>query len=302
VLPLQGRSSLLNFAVEGALPPPDNVNREIGISGATPGYFETIGARIVRGRGFGERDRQDAPPVAVINQAAADFWFPGEDPIGRRVEVGATSREIIGVVSDVLQANPATPVMPHLYAPFAQRTTRNLRIVASTDGDPLALAPSLRALVRSMDPDMPVSDFTPLVQVVSESMARPRFYTSLLALFAGLALVLAAVGIFGVMSYSVTQRAREISIRMALGAHRGSVIRMIVGRSMALAALGLLAGMAGAAALATIIRSQLYNVQPMDPITIGAVVLVLAATAFAASYLPARRAASLDPGAALRET
>lgn len=302
ILPLQGQSSILNFAVEGALPPPDDVNAEIGVSGATPGYFETIGARMVRGRAFDGRDRQDAPPVAVINQAAAEFWFPGEDPIGRRVEVGAATREIVGIVADVLQSNPATPVRPHLYAPYEQRTTRNLQIVASTEGDPLALAPSLRALVQSMDPNMPISDFTPLVQVVSQSMARPRFYTSLLALFAGLALVLAAVGIFGVMSYSVTQRAREISIRMALGARRGSVIGMIVGRSMALAALGLIAGIAGAAALATIIRSQLYNVQPMDPITIAAVVVVLAATAFAASYLPARRAASLDPGAALRET
>ncbi|HSK17767.1 MAG TPA: ABC transporter permease [Longimicrobiales bacterium] len=302
VLPLQGRSSILNFAVEGALPPPENVNMEIGISGATPGYFETIGARVLRGRGFDERDHSDAPDVALINQTGAEFWFPGEDPIGRRVEVGADMREIVGIVSDVLQGNPATPVMPHLYAPYAQRTTRNLQIVASTDGDPLALAPTLRSLVRSMDPTMPISEFTPLVKVVSESMARPRFYTSLLALFAGLALVLAAVGIFGVMSYSVTQRAREISIRMALGARRGNVIRMIVGRSMVLAAVGLIVGMAGAAALATIIRSQLYNVKPMDPLTLGAVVVVLAATAFAASYLPARRAASLDPGAALRET
>jgi putative ABC transport system permease protein len=302
VLPLRGRSNILNFAVEGALPPPDNVNMEIGYSGATPGYFETIGARVVRGRDFVEQDHADAPPVALINEAGAAFWFPGEDPVGRRVTVGATNREIVGVVSDVLQRDPATPVMPHLFAPYTQRTTRNLQVVARTDGDPMALAPPLRALVRSMDPDMPIGEFTPLVQVVAESIARPRFYTSLLALFAGLALTLAAVGIFGVMSYSVTQRTREISIRMALGARRGAVIRMIVGKSMALAGLGLVAGIAGANALARIIRSQLYNVQLMDPLTLSAVVIVLAGTALGASYLPARRAASLDPGAALRES
>ncbi|CAN5753456.1 ABC transporter permease [soil metagenome] len=300
VLPLRGRSSLINFAVDGAPPPPDDVNAEIGISGATPSYFEAIGARVTHGRDFDSRDHADAPPVALINQAGADFWFPGEDPIGRRVQAGSPVREIVGIVTDVLQRDAATPVMPHLYTPYEQRTTRSLRIVVRTAGDPAALAPALRDAVRSLDANMPVSDFMPLEQLLSESLARPRFYTSLLALFAGLALALAAIGIFGVMNYSVTQRAREISIRMALGAERGAVIGMIVGRSMALAAIGLAVGLAGAAAFGRIISSQLFNVEAMDPLTVAAVIVVLAGTAFTAAFLPARRAAGLDPGNALR--
>ncbi|MGH7463634.1 MAG: FtsX-like permease family protein, partial [Longimicrobiales bacterium] len=301
VLPLRGRGALINFNVEGAPPPPENVNMEIGYYGVTPGYFEAIGTPVVRGRDFSSQDRPDAPRVALINETGARFWFPGEDPIGRSVVVGSGTREIVGVVADVLQRDPATPMMPQLFAPYAQRTTRNLQIVARTSGDPLLVAPALRTRIRSMDPAMPISDFTPLRQVVAESVSRPRFYTSLLSLFAALALTLAAIGIFGVLSYAVTQRAREISIRMALGAQRAGVIRMIVGTSMTLAGLGLVAGIAGAAALGRVISSQLYNVRPMDPMTLVAVVIVLTGTALAASYLPARRAAALDPGTALRD-
>ncbi|MEX1182438.1 MAG: ABC transporter permease [Gemmatimonadota bacterium] len=301
VLPLQGRGGLINFAVVGAPPPPENVNAEIGYYGVTPGYFDAIGARIIRGRDISPQDRTDAPPVAVISETGAAFWFPGEDPLGRFVEVGGGNLEIVGIVSDVLQRDLATPAMPQLFGPYDQWTTRSLQIVARTTGDPLVLAPNLRTLLRSLDPNIPLSDFTPLEEVVSEAVARPRFYTSLLALFAALALTLAAIGIFGVMSYSVTQRTREISIRMALGARRGEVVGMIIGRSMLLAAVGVAAGIAGAATLARVISSQLYNVKAMDPATLGTVILVLAATALAASWLPARRAAALDPGTALRE-
>jgi predicted permease len=301
VLPLSGRGSLINFGVEGAPPPPDDVNAEIGYYGVTPGYFPTIGARIVRGRDLTVRDHADAPLVALVNEAGARFWFPGEDPVGRRVIIGSSVREIVGVVSDVLHADPRTAAMPQLFAPYAQRTTRSLQIVARTEGDPLALATTLRARVRSLDPSMPVGEFIPLQKVLADSVGRPRFYTSLLALFAGIALALASIGIFGVMSYAVTQRAREISIRMALGARRGVVIRMIVARSMALAGLGLAVGVAGAAALGGVLRSQLYNVPLLDPLTLTAAAAVLAGSALAASYLPARRAAAMDPGMALRE-
>jgi putative ABC transport system permease protein len=302
VLPLQGRGALINFAVVGAPPPPDNVNAEIGLFSVTPGYFGAIGTRVTRGRDFATTDRSDAPLVAIINETGAAFWLPGEDPIGRRVQIGAGEREIVGVVPDMLQRDPVTPVMPQLYVPFEQRTTRSLQIVARTAGDPLAAAPSLRSLVRSMDPNMAVSEFMPLGSVVSEAVARPRFYTSLLVLFAALALLLAAVGIFGVMSYAVTQRTREISIRMALGAQRREVTRMIIGRSMLIAGLGVVAGLAAAAALSGVIRGQLYNVDPIDPLTIVAVVIVLVGAALLASYMPARRAAGVDPGVALRES
>ncbi len=300
-LPLTGLGTIWNFAVEGAPPPPPNVNQEIAVTRVTPGYFRTIGAPLVRGRDITAADRSDAAPVALINEAAARRWFPGEDPIGRRVTVGPDVREIVGVVGDVLQRSPGEAAAPQLFIPYAQQTTRSVRIVVRAAGDPLALAPTIRAEVRALDPDLPVTDFTPLEQLVSASVARPRFYTALLALFAAVALALAATGIFGVMSYSVAQRRREIGIRIALSARAPDVLRMIVGRAMALAAAGLALGIIAALALGRALRSQLFGVGLLDPLTLGAVVLVLGASAAAASYLPARRAAALDPARTLRE-
>ena len=215
--------------------------------------------------------------------------------------VGPDVREIVGVVGDVLQRSPGEAAAPQLFIPYAQQTTRSVRIVVRAAGDPLALAPTIRAEVRALDPDLPVTDFTPLEQLVSASVARPRFYTALLALFAAVALALAATGIFGVMSYSVAQRRREIGIRIALSARAPDVLRMIVGRAMALAAAGLALGIIAALALGRALRSQLFGVGLLDPLTLGAVVLVLGASAAAASYLPARRAAALDPARTLRE-
>jgi putative ABC transport system permease protein len=302
VLPMRGLGPILNFDIVNAPPPPDNVNREIAVARVTPGYFATIGARITRGRDIAGTDRDDAPPVALINEAAARFWFPGEDPIGRVVQVGNATPEIVGVVSDVLQRNATTPVAPQLFGAWHQITSRSVQVVARTAGDPMPLAAELRTLLRSADPTIPVPEFMPLRQVMADSVARPRFYTALLTLFAGVALALAAIGIFGVMSYSVAQRAREISIRMALGARRSQVVGMVVARSMTLAAAGLLAGAAGSLALGRVVQSQLYNVSLIDPLTYLAVAAVLGASALGASYLPARRAARLDPGMALRES
>ena len=300
VLPLSGLSSILSFAVEGAPPPPSNVNPEIAVASVTPGYFQAIGAPLTRGRAFSDGDHSEAPPVAIINDAAVRRWFPGVDPIGQRVNLG-TIREIVGVVGDVLQRNPGEPAVPQLFAPYAQRTTRSVRLVVRAGEDPLALAPAIRAGFRALDPNLAIADFQLLEALVSESMARPRFYTSLLALFAGVALALAAIGIFGVMSYTVAQRVPEISLRMALGARAGDVVRTIVGGALALAATGAGLGVAAAFALRRAIQSQLFGVSPLDPITLGAVVLLLMASAAGASLLPALRAARLDPARALRE-
>jgi putative ABC transport system permease protein len=204
-------------------------------------------------------------------------------------------------VADVLQRNPGQAAVPQLFVPYAQSTTRTVRVVVRTAGEPLALAPAIRAEVQALDPEVPLNQFTPLRELVTASVARPRFYTSLLTLFAAVALVLAAVGIFGVMSYSVAQRAREISIRMALGADAGQVVRMVVGRAMALALLGVAVGLLAAAALGRVLQSQLYGVGVLDPLTIAAVVLTLTGCAALASWLPARRAAAVEPGGALRE-
>ena len=300
VLPLSGRGALQDFAVDGAPPPPPDVNQEIAVASATPDYFRSIGAPLRRGRLFTDRDQSGAPFVALINEAGAHRWFPNQDPLGRGVNLSGRKYEIVGVVGDVLQRNPGEPAAPQLFMPYAQRSTRTVRIVVRAAGDPISLAPAIRSEVRALDPNLAITEFTPLDQLVARSVARPRFYTSLLALFAGVALALAATGIFGVMSYAVAQRAREISIRMALGAHVGDVLRMIVGRAIALAGAGLAIGIGAALVLGRVIRQQLFGVPLVDPVTLGAVVLVLLVSATVASLVPARRAAGLDPGTALR--
>ena len=301
-LPLSGLGSVNDFAVVGAPPPPPNVNQEIGVASVTPHYFSSIGAPLVGGRAFTEYDREGAPEVAIINEAAVRRWFPDRDPIGQQVAMSGLTREIVGVVADVRQRQPIEPVQPQLFSPYAQRTTRTLRIVVRSAGDPLALAPAIRAEIRRLDPNLALTDFIPLDQLIDRSVARPRVYTALLTLFAGVALTLAATGIFGVMSYSVAQRSREISIRMALGARTEQVLRMIVGHAVVLAGTGAVIGVAGALILARLIQNQLFGVGVFDPLTLGGVLAVLIGSAAAASFLPARRAARLDPANALRES
>ena len=299
-LPLNGRGSLVDFAV-GDAPPPPNVNAEIGMVSVTPGYFSTVGTPLLRGRDFTQADDSLAPRVTLINEAGARLWFPGEDPIGKRPIAGGTEREIVGVVADVLQRDPGQPALPLMYTPYGQRTTGTIRVIIRSAGDPLALAPAVRAEVSALDPNLPLPELQPLGNLLTTSMARPRFYTSLLTLFAAVALALAAIGIFGVLSYSVAQRSREISIRMALGASATGVVRMIVRNAMTLAGLGVAVGILGAIALGRVLRSQLFGVSVADPMTFAAVIVVLVLISAVASYLPARRAAALDPANALRE-
>jgi putative ABC transport system permease protein len=301
VLPLSGFSSIADFAVEGAPPPGPDVNREIAVASVTPEYFRAIGAPIVAGRGFTERDVNTAPLVAVVNRAAVRRWFADADPIGRHVVTGGARRQVVGVVTDTLHTSPGQSAEPQLFTPYAQRATRSLRVVVRTTGDPMPMAASIRAEIHALDPNLAVGAFAPLEQLLTRSVAGPRFYSTLLALFAGVALALAAVGIFGVISYSVTERAREIGVRIALGAGRGDVLRMIVGGALALAASGMVIGLAVSVVLGRAIQSQLFGVRLLDPPTVGAVALVLIASASAASFLPARRAAALDPAITLRE-
>jgi putative ABC transport system permease protein len=298
-LPLSGLGSLWGFSVPDGPPPPPNVNQEMAVVSVTPDYFRAIGAPLLRGRALSAADHNDAPDVMLINEAGARRWFPGEDPVGRRVNMNG-EREIVGVVADMLQRDPGQAAVPQAFVPHAQSTTRSIRIVVRTAGEPLALAPAIRAVVNELDSNLPITAFTPLRQTFESSVARPRFYTSLLTLFAAVALALAATGIFGVMSYAVAQRSREISIRMAVGARATDVLLLIVGRALLLAVAGIALGITAALMLGTVIRSQLYGVALLDPLTIGAVVLVLAGTAAVASYLPARRATTIEPGMALR--
>ena len=299
LLPLSGLGALNDFAVEGAPPPPPDVNQEIAVAGVTPDYFRAIGTPLVRGRMFSARDHEKAPPVVLLNEAAVRKWFPNEDPIGRRVLSGGP-REVVGVVGDVLQRNPGQPPAPQMFVPYAQRTGRTVRIIVRAQGDPVSLVPSVRGQIRALDANVPIADVLPLSDLLSRSVARPRFYTSLLTLFAAVALALSATGIFGVMSYTVAQQSKEIGIRMALGAASADVLRSVVGRALMLAGGGIIIGLVAALFLGRIIRSQLFGVTLYDPLTIAAVVLVLALSALVASLVPARRAATVDPVAAFR--
>ena len=290
-----------DFAVDGAPSPPPNVNQEIAVAGASPEYFKAIGAPLKRGRLFTDLDQPKSPPVALLNEAAVRKWFPGEDPIGKRVMSGGP-REIVGIVGDVLQRTPGQPAAPQLFLPYAQRTGRTVRIIVRAEGDPLALAPSVREQIRALDPNLPLTEATPLQDVVTRSVARPRFYMSLLTLFAAVALALSATGIFGVMSYAVAQQSKEIGIRMALGARASGVLQSVVGRAMALAGIGVIAGLAAALVFGRAIRSQLFGVTIFDPVTLAAVVTVLLASAASASLLPAMRAARIDPVTTFRQS
>ena len=299
LLPMSGPGPRLTFSVEGAPPPPPDVNPEIGVVSVTPDYFRTIGATLVLGRDFTDRDHDEAPAVAVINEAAVRRWFPDGNPIGKRVRMSGV-REIVGVVADVLQGDPKGQTAPQLFLPNAQRPVRSVWIVFRTANTPVALAPSVRGVLQRLDANIAMSALVQLEQLHAGSIARPRFYTALLALFACIALVLAVTGVFGVMSHTVAERTREIGIRMALGAQPGDVLRQIVGRTLALALAGLVIGLVGAFAVGRVIQSQLFGVQLVDPPTLIVVGLILVSSASAASFLPARRAARLDPVTTLR--
>jgi predicted permease len=301
ILPLGGLGALNDFAVDGAPPPPPNVNQEIAVASATPDYFKAIGAPLKRGRLFTDLDQPKSAPVALLNEAAVRRWFPGQDPLGKHVSSGNVSREVVGIVGDVLQRTPGQPAAAQMFLPYTQRTGRSVRVIVRAQGDPLALAPSVREQIRALDPNIPLAEATPLGEMITRSVARPRFYMSLLTLFAAVALALSATGIFGVMSYAVAQQSKEIGIRMALGARASDVLRSVVGRAVALAGLGVVAGLVVSMAFGGAIRNQLFGVTIFDPATLGIVVVVLLASATIASLLPAMRAAKIDPIRVFRE-
>ena len=300
VLPLGGLGALNDFAVEGAPPPPPDVNQEIAVASATPDYFKALGAPLVRGRLFTPLDQAQSPRVAILNEAAVRRWFPNQDPVGRTVLSGGP-RQVVGIVGDVLQRNPGQPAAPQMFVPFTQRTSTTARFIIRAQGNALALAPAVRDRIRAIDANVPIADVMPLSEMVSRSVARPRFYTSLLTLFAAVALALSATGIFGVMSYTVAQQSKEIGIRIALGARATDVLRGVVGRALALAGIGVAIGLITALALGRVIRNQLFGVDVFDPVTMVSVVTVLIGSAALASLLPARRAATVDPMAAFRQ-
>jgi putative ABC transport system permease protein len=304
-LPLSGGGDVISFEVEGRPIAPvagQAVDSEYRI--ITPGYFATMGIPLVKGEAITERHTADAPAVIVINETFAKRFFPNEDPIGKRLNLGnpqtAPWRAIIGVVKDVRHEGLDTEPYPQMYSPVAQFPRRAMTMVARTNTDPMALVPSVRSELSAIDRDQPLYNVRTMEQVLAASIARQRFNMLLIAIFASVGLVLAAVGIYGVISYSVTQRTHEIGIRMALGAQTRDILRMVVGQGMLLVVFGVGIGLGAAFLLTRLMSSLLYGVTATDPLTFIGLSVLLAVIALLACLIPARKATRVDPMIALR--
>jgi predicted permease len=306
-LPLSGTSFQLSFDVDGRPAPPPNAEPRAQVRVVSAGYFGTMGIPLLRGRAFTPDDRPGGPQALVVSEETARRHFPGEDPIGKRIafgwgrdDGGRLSGEIVGIVGDVRHRSLSAEVSPHVYAAFAQWPIDQLTVVMRSRGDPAATIAAARGAVASLDRDVPVYDAFTLATMVDRSLGQPRFYVLLLGVFAGLAVLLAAVGIYGVIAYTVQQRTREIGIRIALGASAERVVSMMVRRGLVLALAGVALGTAGAFAVTRVLRSLLYGVGARDPVTFVGVAVLLGVVALLASWIPARRAARVDPLTAMR--
>jgi putative ABC transport system permease protein len=302
LVPLSGSSSNVPFTVEGQ-PPDTPVNLAKSFTVST-GYFDTLRIRLLKGRLFAETDDEKAPRVAVISQAMAERVFPGADPIEKRIKFGGPQSQapwltIIGVVKDVKSEGLDKEERPQLYRPLLQASNLNFALVIRAATDPAALADGVRREVQSLDADLPVFAFRTMDELVASVVSDRRFAMVLLGVFAALALVLSAVGIYGVMSYSVTQRTHEIGVRMALGASSSDVLRLIFAQASRLVFLGTVIGLAGAIAATRFLRFLLFAVTPTDLATFAAITPLLGLVALAACYFPARRATRVDPMVAL---
>jgi len=305
-LPLSASGFGLTFAIGGRpeTSGPDEPRAQVRV--ATPDYFRAMGIPLLRGRGFTDEDRAGAPPVLLISQETARRYWPNEDPIGQRLLTGWGAGDerfggtIIGIVGDVRQFNLADGPTPHIYGAFAQRPLDELSVIMRSTSAPATVLAAAREVVRDLDAQLPVYEARPLDDLVRESIAERRFYALLLAMFAGLALVLAAVGIYGVIGYSVQQRRRELGIRIALGATRERVVGMVMRQGMALTLIGAMVGLAGAAALTRVLSGQLFGVSATDPLTFLAVPAILIMVALVACVVPAKRALAVDPASVIR--
>jgi putative ABC transport system permease protein len=310
-LPLAGDTWHLPYAVAGRPDPPPGDEPRAVYRVVLPGYFATMRIPLVRGRDISARDTLDSPDVVVINERLATTQWPGEDPIGKRIQVATAESvlTVVGVVKDTRQEEWSAPPEDEVYLPFLQSETYlgtmpesrlYLTLVVRTTVDPAATVPAIERAVRSHRAQITLSEIQTMRRVVDEANARPRFYLVLLAAFAGLALTLAFIGIYGVMSYSVSQRTHEIGIRMALGARRADVLRLVLRRTLAMTAAGIAIGLAASLALVDLMASLVYGVSPVDAPTFAAVAGLLGAVAFAATYIPARRATRVSPMVSLR--
>jgi putative ABC transport system permease protein len=301
-LPMQG-SYVLGFSIDGRPAVPNATLPNANYRVVSPGYFTTLGVPVLRGRGFTGQDTETSPMVAVIDDAFARKHFPGEDPIGRGLDIGNGTDgffRIVGVVGSVHHEGLDAAPEPTMYVPFKQDLFAGMFVMVRTGADPALFGAAARRIVREVDPVLPAFAMMPLDEIVGRSVGDRRFSMLLLATFAGIALFLAAVGLYGVVAYTVTQRTPEIGLRLAIGAEPRDVLRLVVGGGMRLAATGVVLGLAGAVALARVVASMLFEITPFDPASYVATAAILLAVAAVACYVPARRAMAVDPLVALR--
>jgi putative ABC transport system permease protein len=267
---------------------------------ATAGYLEALGIPLVRGRTISETDTAQAPGVLVINQTLASRYFPQEDPLGRRMTINGVLRTVVGVVGDAKFQGLGVETGPQAFVPYAQSPFPGMRIVVRTTPEPSSLVSAVRAQIQSVDSEEGPTRMVTMNTLLSDSVAQPRFNTFLIGLFAAVAFILSAIGIYGVISYEVAQRTSEIGIRMALGAQTRNVLSLILKRGLLLILSGLMVGLLGAFALTRFLSGLLFDVTPTDPLTYGVVAILLTMVALAACFVPARRATKVDPLIALR--
>ncbi|MFL5582110.1 MAG: ABC transporter permease [Gemmatimonadaceae bacterium] len=312
-LPMGGAVARTGMEIEGKPRSTPDTRRIVDVSVVTPGYIGTMGIPLLKGRTITESDNVGAPRAVLINQEAARKYFPGEDPIGKHITLGWTAQvedgkpserlggEVVGVVANVKQESLRRDPIPVVYSPYQQTGELNyIAVVVRSTTEPGALGAQIRQAIRELDPDLPIQDYRTLRDLVGESVARPRFYTVLLGGFAFIALVLASVGIYGVLSYLVAQRTRELGIRVALGASAGQVLSLVMRRGLALTGAGVAVGVLMALAATRLLASLLFGVGATDPVTFGVVSATLMGVAALACWLPARRAARVDPVVALK--
>jgi predicted permease len=307
-VPMGGAPDATVIRIPGRTPKP-NERPYANYMFASPGYFATVRTPLLRGREFMETDTLESMPVTIVNRAMADALWPGEDAIGKQVGVAQTKypvRSVVGIVANVKQSSLREETAPQMYVPYSQNEIKTwppmqtTQVALRTVADPAQMTASVREAMRSVDPDLPLAKIATLKALVGRSLTQSRFAMLLLAGFGALALVLAAIGIYGVISHSVTQRTHEIGIRIALGAERADVLGMVLSQSARLAGAGILIGLVAALAVTRTMSSFLFRVHPADPLTFGAVSVLLGLVALVACYVPARRATRVDPVIALR--
>jgi len=301
-LPLTGAFESTDVIMPGQESLPGAQRPEADYTTVTPDFFLTLQIPLLKGRQFTAQDKPDAPPVIIVNDILARMCWPNEDPIGKHFTIGfeKAPREIVGVVGSIRQTTLDANVRPAMYMPHLQSPSSGMTVIIRTTGEPRAFAAAVREQVRALDHDVPVTHVRTMAEVFGTSVAQPRFSMLVVGLFAALALALSAVGIYGVMAYSVSRRAHEIGVRMALGARGGQVLTLVLREGMTTAIAGIAIGLFGAFALTRVMATLLYGVSTKDPFTFAVVAALLAAVAFVACYIPARRATKVDPLVALR--